>query len=154
MMAARHRAFAADFFNAVWRLLDQQSRTAAEDLRMIHLAHASRAHWQEAGGPREWAIGEWQIARVYAELGRSEPAVFHAQAAVDLAGAGQLGPFLAASSLEAMARALRVGGRGAEAEDCRRRALVWMEQVTDEEERGLLTLDLVEAYRDQTLPER
>ena len=89
-MKDQHRAFAAQFFNEVWALLDRSGRSAEEDVQMIHLAHASRAHWQIAGGPREWAIGEWQIARVYAALGRGEPALFHAELAMEMTAEGAI----------------------------------------------------------------
>ena len=42
---------------------------------MLHAAHASRFHWGEVGEPVNFARGEWQISRVYAVLGRPEPAI-------------------------------------------------------------------------------
>lgn len=50
----------------------------------MHMARASRFHWDAVGTGRERAIGEWQVSRVYASLGR-EPAVHHARRAVDYA---------------------------------------------------------------------
>ena len=71
-------------FNHAWSLLDLPERTPAEDFDLIHCAHASRWHWGRAGGPQEWAIGEWQCSRTYAVLGRPEPALVHAQRCLDL----------------------------------------------------------------------
>ena len=81
---------------------------------MIHAAHASRHHWGIAGEPKNWCIGEWQIARVYATLGRAEPSRFHAAEALRLAEAHDLGPFLLAAAHEGLARAAMVAGDAAE----------------------------------------
>ena len=59
------RRLAVDLFNEVWTLLDNPSRTAEEDLWMIHAAHTSRFHWEAVGGPVNLARGEWQCSRVY-----------------------------------------------------------------------------------------
>ena len=112
--AVDHRRLAVDLFNSVWKLIDKADRTAAEDLAMIHSAHASRYHWGLAGEAKNWCIGEWQIARVYATLGRAEPSRFHAAEALRLAEASHLGPFLLASAHEGMARAAMVAGDAAE----------------------------------------
>ena len=80
---------------------------------MIHAAHASRHHWGVAGDARNWAIGEWQIARVYATVGRAEPARVHAAEALRLAEAHDLGPFMLATAHEALARAAMFAGDAA-----------------------------------------
>ncbi|MEO8240731.1 MAG: hypothetical protein ABI832_00390 [bacterium] len=139
------RDLAARFFNQVWALLDKADRSTDDDLSMIHLAHASRLHWQLAGGPREWAIGEWQIARVYSVLGRGEPALFHARVALDLTADGALGAFLAGSAEEVMARACRAAGRAADAQRHHAAALALADQVSDAEEREVLMADLAAA---------
>ena len=79
--AEQRRQLAADLFNLVWELLERPGRSADEDDRMVHAAHASRYHWGEVGGPEQRAIGEWQCARVYSVLGRAEPALHHARGA-------------------------------------------------------------------------
>ncbi len=40
-----HRYFAADCFNRAWNLMDLADRTAAYDLELIDLVHASMWHW-------------------------------------------------------------------------------------------------------------
>jgi hypothetical protein len=141
-MSEQNRKMAAGFFNAVWALLDKPGRSREEDLQMVHLAHASRAHWQVAGGKREWAIGEWQSARVYAVLGRAEPALFHAKAALALTEDGALRPFLHGCAEEVMARACQVAGDlvGATHHESQARAIA--ADLTDPEERELLLADL------------
>ncbi len=101
---------AVALFNHAWSLLDRPERTPAEDFDLIHCAHASRWHWGRAGGPQEWAIGEWQCSRVYAVLGRPEPALVHARRCLDLCADHALGGFIVASAHEALARAHAVAG--------------------------------------------
>jgi len=144
MMTDSNREPAVRFFNEVWALLDKQGRSRDDDLQMIHLAHASRAHWQLAGGPREWAIGEWQIARVYASLSRGEPALYHAEAALEMTLQGAVGPFLAGCAEEVMARACRVAGLVDEAARHHAIALAIASGLEDPEERELLQADLNE----------
>src|SRR5215211_4699724 len=74
-----HRRLAAELFNRVWSLLEQTDRSQSDDDTVLHAAHASRFHWGEVGEPVNFARGEWQVSRVYAVLGRSEPALFHAR---------------------------------------------------------------------------
>ena len=73
--AADLKAQARDWFNGTWTLMETQGRTTEEDDRMLHMAHASRFAWGEVGGPEQIASGEWQCSRVYAVLGRAEPAM-------------------------------------------------------------------------------
>jgi hypothetical protein len=47
-----HKKFAVDLFNLTWDLLDKPERSADEDDKMIHAAHASRFHWGEVGRSR------------------------------------------------------------------------------------------------------
>jgi hypothetical protein len=107
---AADRAQAIALFNHAWSLLDLPERTPAEDFDLIHCTHASRWHWGRAGGPQEWAIGEWQCARAYAVLGRPEPALVHARRCLDLCEEHQLDGFIVASAHEALARAYMVDG--------------------------------------------
>jgi hypothetical protein len=142
-----HRHYAITFFNQVWTLLDQDNRSAEEADLMVHMAHASRAHWQVAGGAREWAIGEWQIARVYAELGRAEPALYHAKAAMALAGEGQLGPFQSASAREGLARALIIAGEPDAGRAMADEARALLPLIKDAEERDVIKADLADHAR-------
>jgi hypothetical protein len=45
---------------------------------MLHMAHASRFHWEQVGTPANLARGEWLCSRVYAVLRRPEPCLHHA----------------------------------------------------------------------------
>jgi hypothetical protein len=144
-LAAEHaaqRAEAVALFNHVWSLLDLPARSEAEDFDMVHAAHASRWHWGRAGGPQEWAIGEWQCARVYADLIRAEPALAHARRCLTLCEEHDLDGFVVASAHEALARAHLVGGDLGAARTHRDRAAELAAGLADLEDRALVEGDL------------
>jgi hypothetical protein len=136
------RQLAASLFNHVWSLLAKPDRSASDDDEMIHAAHASRHHWGAAGEPVHWARGEWQCSRVYAVLGRSEPALHHAERCLALSTAHGLGPFDTGAAHEAIARAYRAAGDTAKAAE--HVAAGWAEyaRITDPEDREILAGDL------------
>src|SRR5205085_2370588 len=105
MNAEEQRRLAASLFNHVWTLLERDSRTEEEDDEMIHAAHASRHHWGAVGAPVNLARGEWQCSRVYAVLGRGEPALWHARRCLELCDRHSIGDFDLAFAYEALARA-------------------------------------------------
>src|SRR5437016_14162516 len=100
-----HRKMAAHLFNSTWVLLEKKGRSKKDSNTMIHMAHASRYHWGVVGGPKERAIGEWQISRVYAVLGRPEASLSHAQRALEICEASEIVAFTLASAGEAHGRA-------------------------------------------------
>ena len=77
--AATERAEAAALFNRAWELLELPDRTPEQTDELIHAAHASRYYWGRTGDSVRAARGEWQCSRVYATLGRAEPALWHAR---------------------------------------------------------------------------
>jgi hypothetical protein len=97
-------------FNGTWNLIDSKSRTHADDMKMIHMAHASRYHWDQVGTPLEFSRGEWQISRVYSLLRMGESALFHAREALRLCQENGIGDFDLAFGHEAMARAYSILG--------------------------------------------
>jgi len=109
-VAEWHRKMAADEFNYVWRLLDKKRRTREHEDDMVHASHASRFHWSHVGGPKELAIGEWQISRVYAVLARAEPALHHARRCLEICEEDGVRDFPLAYAHEALARAYAVAG--------------------------------------------
>jgi DNA-binding transcriptional MerR regulator len=145
---AAHRRLGVDLFNHTWRLIERADRTAAETDDMIHAAHASRWHWARAEGGTAANVGrgEWQCARVYATLGRGEPAVWHARRCVEYAeaaaSAGEAEPWDVPSSYEGMARALAVAGDRAAAEEWRARARAATAAIDDPEDRQIVEQDL------------
>jgi hypothetical protein len=107
----QHRKIGSDLFNYTWSLLDLKRRSPQERDEMLHAAHASRYHWGHAGTELNMSIGEWQLSRVYATVGRAEPALYHGQRALDLARRGKLAAFYLAYGYEALARAASLAGQ-------------------------------------------
>jgi hypothetical protein len=136
------RALAAVLFNGVWVLLEQPNRTEADDARMLHMTHAQCHHWMQVGTHVNFVRAEWQCSRVYATLGRSEPALFHARRALALCEAAGIGGFDLAFCYEALARAHAVAGHDDESQFWARRGLDLAKDVADEEDRDLLFADL------------
>jgi hypothetical protein len=138
------RALGARLFNETWLLLEREDRDQQDDDQMIHTAHASRYHWGQAPGvtPAHLARGEWQISRVYAVLGRAEPAIYHAQRVVDICQANGIGDWDLAFGYEALARAFAVASDAEAARAFTDRALAAAETIAEDEDRDLLLADL------------
>ena len=105
-----HEKLAKNLFNLTWGYLDNKDRSPEDDLNMIHAAHASRYHWGEIGTPLQFQRGEWQISRAYSVLGRSEPALFHANKCLRICEENSIGDFDIAFAYEALARAYALAG--------------------------------------------
>ena len=149
MLSAPHgdrerRRRAADLFNLVWKLLEKPDRTPEDDETMVHAAHASRFYWGESGTAKNWARGDWQISRVYATLGRAEPALHHAERclALCLAHPDDLEPFDLPYAYEALARAHAAAGNRTETERFLGLARQIGERIEDADDRELLLVDL------------
>jgi DNA-binding transcriptional MerR regulator len=136
------RELARALFNETWRLLEKESRTAEEDDRMVHMAHASRFHWDNVGDDQNRAIGEWQCARVYATLGRAEPALHHARRCLAYSDRPGTDDWLIASAYETLARAQAVAGDLVAAREARSRALTLVEAVSDPEDKRIVLADI------------
>jgi hypothetical protein len=137
-----HRKFAIECFNDTWTLIVKKHRTHDEDLRMVHMAHASRYHWSIAGGAKQAAIGEWQVSHVYAILRRPEPALVHAQETLRQCRKGGMQDFPLAYAYEALARASLVGGRRRDAARFLERARNAGRRIREEEDREQFFRDL------------
>jgi hypothetical protein len=135
------RKLAADLFNGVWALMETEDRSAAQDDRMLHMAHASRYHWEQVGNAANLARGEWLCSRVYTVLRRPEPALHHARRVLELCTEHGLDDWDLAFAHEAIARALAVAGNvaGAAAEIRAARDV----PIADDEDRALLEQDLL-----------
>jgi len=136
------RALAAGLFNRVWELLEMTDRTPADDQQLVNAAHASRYHWAGVGGAKEKAIGDWQISRVYAVLGRGEPAVHHARLALGYATQVEGETWLLASAYEGLARAYAVSGDTHAATEWKAKAEARLAEVEDADDREVVQSDL------------
>jgi hypothetical protein len=110
-----HRQLGVDLYNEVWRLMDSRE----DDDRMLYAAHASAYHWSVAPEcePKNRARSEWQISRVYAVLGRGEPAVHHAHRCLELSKQhpDNLEDWDLPFAYEALARAHKLAGNDGDA---------------------------------------
>jgi DNA-binding transcriptional MerR regulator len=140
--AGTHRQLAVDLFNHVWTLLESPDRTPMQDDEMLHAAHASRHHWGVVGEPVNFARGEWQCSRVYAVLGRAEPALWHARRCLALCEEHGIGDFDIAFAWEAIARSSRVAGDRAGVETALERARALAAEIAEDEDRELMLSDL------------
>jgi hypothetical protein len=143
---ATHRALAVALFNRTWALLQQADRSPAQIDEMIHTVHASRFHWSRAADvtPANLGRGEWQCSRVYASLGRGEPALWHARRCLAYAEAGGPGTedWDLAAAYEAMARASAVAGDQVAAADWKAKAVIALDDIADPEEREIIEGDV------------
>jgi hypothetical protein len=136
------RKLAADLFNHTWTLLEKPDRTPAEDDEMIHSAHASRFHWGEVGEDVNLARGEWQCSRVYAVIGRAEPALWHAHRCLAINEANGTADWDIASAYEAMARAQMTAGDLAEVAAWKAKATAALDGIADPDDREVIEGDL------------
>ena len=141
---AWHRHFGVELFNTTWDLLDTADRTTDEDAEMLSAALASRHHWRQVGEPKNFAISDWQVSRVFAVTGAGRLAREFAVHSVMLCQDHDLGPYMLAYGHEAIARAALVDGDEATALEHIATARVLASEVEDEETRSLLEADLDE----------
>jgi len=146
MTPEEEKQVAIDLFNGTWELLEKSDRTADDDAAMVHMAHASTHHWSRVGTPVNAVRGEWQVSRVYAVLGRREPALFHARRALAISEANGIGDFDLAFCYEALARAHAVAGDTDESRVWLDRARAACEQIAEDDDRAMVLADL------ETLP--
>jgi hypothetical protein len=137
---AIQRRLAAELFNRSWRLLELPDRTPEQDEELVHCVHASCHHWREVGTPAQLARGEGQCARVYAAIGRPEPALHHANRCLELVCEGGEGfeDWDLASALEVVARANLAGGNSSEGAHYAELARRELEGVADPEGREVI----------------
>ncbi len=138
------RRLAAALFNATWTLMENETRTRAEDDEMLHMAHASRHHWGRvtSATPANYARGEWQCSRVYAVLGRAEPCLHHAQRCLDICLENGIADWDLAFAYEALARGHAAAGDAEQARAFTEQALAAAEDISADEDRELVLSDL------------
>lgn len=136
------RRVAVDLYNRVWTYLDQPERTASDASAMVHAAHASRHHWAAVGGPENLARGEWLCSRVYAVLGRDEPARHHAHECLRLCEEHGLTDWDLAVAYEALARAYAVAGDAEQARQWLAKGQASAADIREDDDREVVLADL------------
>jgi hypothetical protein len=139
---AAERRVAVALFNSTWALLRNPDRTPDEDDSMIHMAHASRHHWGRVGAAENLARGEWQCSRVYADIRRAEPCLYHAQRCLDVCRRHGIADWDLGFAYEALARGYAVVGDMAAARAHTEQALTAADDIADEDDREALLSDL------------
>jgi hypothetical protein len=136
------RQLGVDLFNEVWRLMESRE----DDDRMLHAAHASAYHWSVAPEcePKNRARSEWMCSRVYSVLGRSEPALHHAERCVEITQehADSMEDWDLPFAYEALARAYGVAGNAGESRRFAELARESGESIADPEDRQHFAADL------------
>lgn len=143
---AAQRGLAVDLFNRSWRLLELPNRTAEQDDELIHVVHASALHWRECGTAANVSRGEGQCARVYAALGRPEPALHHANRCLALVRAAPAvhEDWELASAYEVLAKAHLAAGDRDEAARLAALAADELAGVEDPDDRDVIAAQLAE----------
>lgn len=139
-----HRALGAGLYNRCWDLMEVEDRTQDQDDELIATAHASAYHWRQVGHTANQSRGHWMCSRVYAVLGRGEPAVYHARRCVEIVEGGGEGfeDWDAPGAYEAMARALAVAGDLRGAAEWKARAKAGADAIAGAEDRSVIEGDL------------
>lgn len=137
-----HQKLTVQYFNETWDFIDKTDRTPEETLQMIHLAHASRFHWGQAGTPLHFLRGEWQLARVHALAGMGQSALYHAQHCLNICLAENSGDVDLAFAHEALARAYKMCGEDAEALVHLKAAFAAAETIVKQENKDYLLSEL------------
>src|SRR5438128_4386190 len=143
MTPEEQRTIAVALFNKTWTLIEKPDRTQGEDDEMLHCAHASTYHWTQIGTAANRARGEWQCSRVYALLGRPEPALHHARRCLELveSNPAEMEEFDLPAAYEALGRAYAVAGELGEARRYVELGREATARIGDEEDREHMEAD-------------
>ena len=146
--AETHKRLGIDLFNKTWTLMEKEGRTAEEDDEMLHCTHASAYHWLHVGTTANRARSEWQCSRVYAVVGRAEPAIWHARRCLEICEREGIGDWDLGFAYESLARAHAVAGDAAESRRWLEQARSAAAEIAEDGNRKLLLADL------ETIPTR
>jgi tetratricopeptide (TPR) repeat protein len=138
----QHKKLGIELNGLVWSLLEKKDRTPEENEKMVWAAFASLFHWSFAGTELNIQRGEWMISHVYANLGRREPALYHAIRCMEITEKNGFKDFDLAYAYEAMARAYAVSGDKEKLEKYFSLAREAGERIAEEEDKKIFTGDL------------
>jgi hypothetical protein len=143
-IARWRRTLAPRDFNNTWVLLDKDELTREEQEEMLASTFSQRHSWYQVGTAHNWAVADWQVARVAVVLGYADLARRFAERSLELAIEHDLGPFVTGFAHEAIARA------AAEVDDVEtfsehlELAKATLADIPDDTEREVLEADLAE----------
>lgn len=135
-----HRKVAKQCFNKAWDYLDKKDKDANDEQQMLHLAHASRYHWTFVGTPRNMAVSDWQVSRVYAALTQPHLALHFAKSALERMEKDNLSEILH-TGYEGMARAYAIAKDNQSARNYIKKAREQLDKATglDDEDKKIYT---------------
>ena len=139
---ATERVVAVALFNHAWTLMEVADRTEEQECELVHAAHASAYHWMKVGNAVNRARSEWQCSRVYAVLGRAEPALWHARRCLGFCEREGIGDWDLAFAYEALARAHAVAGDRDESQRWLEKARNAAAEIAEDGDRELVLSDL------------
>ena len=139
---SRPTGLGVGLFNHAWTLLESADRTPDADRRDDPRRACIAAPLGRGREPVNLARGEWQCSRVYAVLGRAEPALWHARRCVDINEANGRADWDIASAYEAMARASAVAGDPARRGEWKAKAVAALDGIADPDDRDVIEGDL------------
>ena len=141
-----HKHFSAHCFNECWKHIDKKVRNADDTEDMIALAYASLWHWKQREDcrPQNLSIAYWQLGRVHALANNLALATHFGQKCVVVSVKCKLSPFAVGYGYEALLRASILGKRFDDAKSHLKKAEEQLRQITDQDERGLLSNDIEE----------
>jgi tetratricopeptide (TPR) repeat protein len=139
-----HRFFSKECFNRAWDLIEKNSRTPDEDQTMLQLGLASLWHWTQRPDrkPINLSVGNWQVSRIYALLGRADPARQYGQVSLQLSRDAGDFPFYQGYAFEALARAESIGRDPKKMEEYLQKALELSEKIPDPDDKEQFLADL------------
>ncbi len=141
---AIHRAIAVACFNQAWAIMDQASRTAEDDGKLLDLVHTSLFHWSQpgVGEPLNIATGRWQVSRAACVAKLPDLAMRYAKLCLALVEREKLDAFAHAYAHEACARAAAISRDATTYAHHLAQARAFANQLTDEEDIVVMRADL------------
>ena len=136
-----HRQQGVALFKQCWTLL-AEPKTTVRDRTVLECAWASYREWSVVGGPQEWTVGEWMLARCAGEAGYGALAVDTALRAHERARSFEAPDWLLASTSEGVVRAYGDAGDVARATEWTAHAVDEVRSLTNEEDRALVQAQL------------
>jgi len=131
-----HKKFGKSCFNNCWNYLDKSSLSPEEELKMLELAHSSQYHWSFVGGPREFAISNWQVSRAYAKINEGNLSLNYAQRCLSITLKNKIDDGYL-SAYEGIARAYAVVKDFPKAKEFIAKAEKEFEKITDKKDREI-----------------
>jgi len=138
MQPEEETALAKTLYNRCWELLESSGRTPDQDVELLTSAFAARHHWLAVGGPEQFAVSDWMVARAAGDVGAGGLALLFARRANAVAEELEGPEWLSASTAEGVARASAQCGDVDEARRWMGIATERLERITDDEDRELI----------------